>query len=125
MRDHAIVSPQFWKDHQGNKYKTPTIVGRLKFRIPLHAKLRSFVFRRDGFVCKLCGERAVDVPHNYNGRNTVATESGGHLVLDHIVSRRNNGSHHPTNLQTLCEPCNARKSGLIDSKFEKLTEVDR
>lgn len=30
--------------------------------------------------------------------------------------RRNGGSHHPSNLQCLCDPCNARKAGLVDSK---------
>jgi len=99
MRDYAKVSPQFWTDHHGKSWKVPTIKGRLKAgRIPCHAALRAFVFHRDGHKCRQCG----------------ATSK---LVPDHIQSRKNGGSHHPDNLQTLCESCNARKVGLVDAKW--------
>jgi 5-methylcytosine-specific restriction endonuclease McrA len=92
-------SPDTWVDHDGNVLKVPTIKGRLKAgRIPLHAALRRFVFARDGHKCVQCGR-------------------ADKLVPDHIQSRRNGGSHHPSNLQTLCESCNARKVGLIDAKW--------
>ena len=38
------------------------------------------------------------------------------LVADHIVSRKNGGEHHPNNLQAMCQSCNSKKSGLVDSK---------
>lgn len=95
MRDYGKV----WVDQHGEERKVPTIVGRLKFRIPLHAALRDFVFQRDGFRCGDCGE---------NDRDK--------LVMDHVVSRRNGGAHHPSNLRTLCARCNSRKSGLVDAK---------
>ena len=111
-----------WTDHLGVTRPTPTILGRLKFRIPLHAALRAFVHHRDGFACCICGVVAPDVPANYDGRNAAGRGYGPRLLLvaDHIVSRRNGGSHHPSNLQTLCESCNARKSGLVDSKHRSM-----
>jgi 5-methylcytosine-specific restriction endonuclease McrA len=33
------------------------------------------------------------------------------------LSRRNGGSHHPSNLRCLCESCNARKASLVDAKY--------
>jgi 5-methylcytosine-specific restriction endonuclease McrA len=88
--------PATWTDHNGRFWKTPTILGRLKMRVPCHSALRDFVIRRD-CVCKWCGAKE-------------------NLIADHIVSRRNGGSHHPDNLQALCQPCNSRKVSLIDKK---------
>lgn len=106
-----------WTDHRGVTRPTPTIVGRLKFRIPLHAALRAFVMHRDGFRCVECGARGIDVPPNYDGRHAIGAEGAARvLVADHIVSRRNGGTHHPDNLRALCELCNAAKAGLIDAK---------
>lgn len=87
-----------WTDHLGVTRPAPQILGRLKHgKCPGHAALRAFVIHRDGGKCRVCG----------------ATES---LVADHIVSRRNGGSHHPSNLQCLCQICNARKAGAVDAK---------
>ena len=115
MRDYAKVAPTFWTDHKGRRWRTPRIKGRLQFDIQCHAALRAFVFTRDGFRCQKCGISAVP-PFGYDGREPVALARGWCLVADHIVSRRNGGSHHPDNLMTLCDSCNARKSGLIDAK---------
>jgi 5-methylcytosine-specific restriction endonuclease McrA len=84
-----------WTDHHGKTWKVPEIKGRLKpGKCPGHAALRAFVIHRDG-SCKKCG-----------GKDD--------LLADHILSRRNGGSHHPNNLQCLCERCNASKSGTVD-----------
>ena len=83
-----------WTDENGNKWKVPTIIGRLKMRIPCHRELRSFVIRRDK-QCQFCG-----------------TEND--LIADHIISRRNGGAHHPSNMQALCQSCNSRKANIID-----------
>lgn len=86
-----------WVDGRGVVRPVPRIKGRLKCgRVPLHRDLRSFVLERDG-ACRWCG----------------ATED---LVADHVVSRRNGGSHHPDNLQALCQRCNARKAALVDAR---------
>lgn len=90
---------EYWIDSNGKKWKTPQIKGRLKSRIPSHFALREFVIERDGYKCQHCGSM-----------------DRKKLVADHILSRRNGGSHHPSNLQRLCDSCNARKAGLVDSK---------
>jgi hypothetical protein len=97
MRDYGKVAPKFWTDELGQVWQEPMIIGRLKMRIPCHRALREFVIRRDK-VCQWCG---TDVD----------------LIADHIVSRRNGGRHHPSNMQALCQPCNSRKSVLVDAKM--------
>lgn len=93
-----------WTDHLGKTWTVPQVRGRLKFnRSARNRALREFVFHRDGYRCKHCG--STDLIR---------------LVPDHIVSRRNGGSHHPDNLQTLCDPCNARKANLVDAKVGRL-----
>lgn len=100
MRDYAKVLPSFWTDFDGVTRAVPQIKGRLKCsKVPGHFALREFVLRRDGYTCINCGET-----------------NRSQLVADHIVSRRNGGSHHPENLQCLCHSCNSRKAGLIDAK---------
>jgi 5-methylcytosine-specific restriction endonuclease McrA len=100
MREYAKVRARFWTDPQGRPRAVPTILGRLKpGRIPLHRDLRAFVLARDGNRCRRCG-------------------SIENLVADHILSRRNGGSHHPENLQALCDRCNAAKVGRFDSRGE-------
>jgi len=89
------LAPERWTDHLGRSWIVPTIRGRLKMKIPAHKALREFVIHRDGGRCRRCG----------------ATEL---LVADHIRSRRNGGSHHPDNLQCLCDSCNARKANRED-----------
>lgn len=113
------MSPEFWTDQLGVSRRVPTCRWRLKFYMAGHAALRAFVFARDGFVCLDCGDPAVNVPAQYTGRETVATARGSCLVMDHVVSRRNGGSHGPENLRTLCDSCNARKAGLVDAKSAK------
>jgi 5-methylcytosine-specific restriction endonuclease McrA len=83
----------------------------LKFgRVGLHAALRVYVYVRDNFQCKRCGCRCSSPPAEYDGRLALVTDDNVLLVIDHIVSIRGGGSHHPANLQTLCDPCNARKA---------------
>lgn len=101
MRDSINEMPRFWVDHNGVYWKVPTIIGRLKSRIPCHRALREYVIHRDGYKCMICS----------------STEN---LVADHILSRRNGGEHHPDNMQCLCQSCNCRKAGLVDAKFKKL-----
>lgn len=86
----------FWVDHAGKSWRVPVIKDRLRVhQIAGHAALKAHVLCRDGGRCRQCG-------------------SSEELVLDHVVSRRNGGSHHPDNLQTLCKPCNDAKSNYQD-----------
>ena len=95
MQHYGAGSPRLWTDDCGRLWIEPQIKGRLKSRIPAHRALREYVIRRDGGKCQACG----------------STER---LVADHIVSRRNGGRHHPSNMQCLCDSCNARKAVLTD-----------
>ncbi len=87
---------QTWTDHAGKRWKVPQIKDRLRVhQIAGHAALKAHVVCRDGGKCKRCG-------------------SCDDLVVDHVVSRRNGGTHHPDNLQALCKPCNDSKSNYED-----------
>ena len=56
------------------------------------------VFARDGRQCRYCG----------NDEN---------LQVDHIISRKNGGTHDMDNLQVLCRDCNLRKSSKDEGVF--------
>lgn len=105
---------EYWTDHNGKEWKVPTIIGRLKFRIPCHAALRAFVFERDGYACVQCGAKASNIPAVVPGREALMVPDRWCLVMDHTLSRRNGGAHHPSNLRTFCDTCNAAKVGLVD-----------
>lgn len=62
-------------------------------RVGLWPQTRAFVIERDGGRCRRCG----------------ATER---LQVDHIVAVVHGGSDDPSNLQTLCGPCNRAKGPL-------------
>lgn len=57
-------------------------------------RTRTRIMERDGFKCRRCG----------------AGPSDARLVVDHIIPVAKGGTAHETNLQTLCQPCNAGKS---------------
>jgi 5-methylcytosine-specific restriction endonuclease McrA len=85
-----------WTDHAGKNWRVPMIKDRLRcHQIAGHAALKAHVICRDGGRCLQCG-------------------ASDDLVLDHIISRRNGGTHHPDNLQALCKPCNDAKSNYQD-----------
>lgn len=89
-----------WIDHKNVTWKVPQIRGRLKCgKCPSHAALREFIIYRAGGICQICNKYQA-------------------TVADHIISRRNGGSHHPDNLQAACQSCNSRKAGLIDTKYK-------
>lgn len=57
---------------------------------PIPNSLRTQVFARDGFKCKVCG-------------------STQDLCIDHIIPERRGGATTLKNLQVLCRSCNSRK----------------
>lgn len=96
------MSAEYWTDFDGKRWKVPQTTGRLKpGKCPGHRALREFVIRRDGGRCAICARTHPDDPFG--------------LVADHIVSRRNGGSHHPQNLRALCNSCNSAKAGSQDA----------
>lgn len=59
-------------------------------------KLRTLVYRRDGYACVRCG--ADDVQR---------------LTIDHRIPVALGGSNDPSNLRTLCRPCNTAKGASL------------
>ncbi len=51
------------------------------------------VFLRDRFTCQYCGKKSQE------------------LTLDHVIPRRQNGSHSWNNVVAACAKCNLRKAG--------------
>lgn len=62
--------------------------------LAISKRLRHEIFRRDNFTCQGCGAKAPDVK----------------LQPDHVIPTTLGGTDDPSNLQTLCEDCNAGKS---------------
>lgn len=105
-----------WVDHLGREWPLVRSARRLKFAYPTHAALRAFVLHRDGFCCVRCGASAAVIPEQYDGRQALHTntKTGAGtvdvLVVDHALTLAAGGKSHPSNLQTLCETCNRRKT---------------
>lgn len=71
--------------------------------------VRRRVFRRDSYRCKECSLQGRERRHE-SGAFTFPTDIPGvYLSIDHIVAKSLGGSHHESNLRTLCTPCNTRK----------------
>lgn len=111
MREYGDV----WTDHEGRSWPVIKSARKLKFKYPLHAAVRKYVFHRDGFRCRRCDAFAVGVPQNYDGRRALLTNTktgaGTHdvLIVDHVLTLAAGGTNHPDNMQALCETCNRRK----------------
>ncbi len=105
-----------WTDINGRKRWAPQIKGSLQFKVPAHAALRAFVFHRDDYRCQSCGCRPSEIPEDFTGRYAITWVSGDDVLslsVDHILPRKQGGSHHPDNLQTLCLSCNMSKSARV------------
>lgn len=66
---------------------------------------RHEVFRRDNYTCQYCGRRNVD------------------FTLDHVIPRKDGGSHSWENVVTACINCNHRKGSrsVREASMELLT----
>src|SRR5262245_24868743 len=97
-----------WQDAQGKSWRVPLTKRRLSNQMPAHRALRRFVFERDGYSCRQCGDSAISSEVLDNGHLACRTQES-YLEVDHIYPLSKGGSHHPNNLQTLCATCNNRK----------------
>ena len=64
------------------------------------------VFLRDRFTCQYCGKKAQD------------------LTLDHVVPRRQHGSHTWENVVAACNRCNLRKAGRTPEEANMLLKKE-
>ncbi len=106
------MKPDTWTDDRGVSHYLVTSRQSLNFKLPLHAALRAYVFRRDGYKCQRCRAVVSPIPSDYTGRYTLNVRRDNtldYLVLDHVKPREFGGSSHPDNLQTLCARCNVVK----------------
>jgi hypothetical protein len=69
--------------------------------VAVGAKLRYEVLRRDKYTCRFCGSSAPDV----------------HLEIDHVIPRAQGGRDIASNLQVLCDECNAGKSMTMPERW--------
>lgn len=114
---------EYYTDHLGVFRRTPRTIGPIGMSSPQGRALRAFVFTRDGFTCQECGIRPDVLPTSYDGVDAVTVRKVRRdksavacLVIDHVLSRMNGGTHHPSNLRTLCDPCNSAKAGREDAR---------
>ena len=77
-------------------------MGKTK-RIPLPQAVRDYVFQRDQYRCQSCG----------------CFPAEDCLQVDHILPLAQGGSNDLSNLQTLCQTCNLRKSSRLDPRFQR------
>lgn len=89
-----------WQRQREERWKgqarllSPAPVVRSEAPRAISRRLRTWVYERDEFRCRRCGNTADD---------------GIRLVVDHINPVHLGGGNKPENLQTLCESCNASK----------------
>lgn len=85
-------NPETWEDELGIVREVPTGSSKGWSKTAWWRRIRRHVIRRDGGECKTCG----------------AVEAN---IIDHILPRRDGGSHHPDNLRLLCARCHGEMTG--------------
>ncbi|MGQ9570406.1 MAG: HNH endonuclease [Thermodesulfovibrionales bacterium] len=106
-----------WTDKNGIVRKVPSrSFKRLRpSKIKTHEALRDFIFERDSYKCRWCEAEATIKKYPFCAFSKKWRRVTS-LVIDHIVSIRNGSTHHPLNLQTLCDLCNSEKAGKEDAQ---------
>ncbi len=101
----AKDAPPTWEDASGHIWPVPRMLGRL-VRGETNDALKGYVLARDNETCAWCG-------------------TTDHIIVDHIISWRAGGSHHPMNLRALCYPCNMFKGATVDTPRAKAYRVQQ
>ncbi|MBD1837353.1 HNH endonuclease [Coleofasciculus sp. FACHB-501] len=76
-------------------------------RIRIPPEVRKYVFQRDRCQCQSCGKTALEA----------------NLTIDHIIPLSRGGSNDISNLQTLCLPCNQRKTNHLAPRFRRYFDL--
>jgi hypothetical protein len=80
--------------------------------------IRLRMFAAKGTECVCCGRQGSFFALEYRTLATphlnLYTEDGVLMTMDHIRPRSKGGAHNLTNLQPMCEPCNAAKADTFD-----------
>lgn len=83
------VTPEIQPTHRSGR----PVVFRISWGV------RKYIIKRDGFICKYCGEKLNLKTH----------------TIDHILPVAHGGTEHPDNLVMCCAGCNRRAK---DNKFD-------
>lgn len=86
-----LFASLFGYGKQYRKYVKPFVPNNTTERTPIQPWVRTALLANAGFKCQLCG-------------------SGQNLQIDHVVPHSWGGSDDISNLQVLCQRCNASKS---------------
>jgi hypothetical protein len=82
--------------------------------VKFHQSLRLRMFAKKGTVCVGCGRSGTHFVLEYRTLETphlnLYSEDGVLMTKDHIRPRSKGGANNLTNLQPMCEPCNAMKA---------------
>lgn len=92
---------------------------------PRERDRRILVFERDGWVCRGCGRKLVDMRYVDSDDRRRARARGLVPTLDHIIPKSRGGSSAIGNLQTMCGPCNNLKGALVPHLSEQDAEIIR
>lgn len=76
-------------------------------RIHIPPEVRKYVFERDRYHCKGCGQTNLET----------------NLTIDHIIPLARSGQNDISNLQTLCRTCNQQKKHHLDPRFRRNFEL--
>lgn len=101
----AKDAPSTWEDASGHIWPVPRRLSRLAPG-DVNDALKRYVLARDNETCSWCG----------------TTDS---IVVDHIISWRAGGSHHPMNLRALCYNCNTFKGATVDAPRVKAYRIQQ
>jgi 5-methylcytosine-specific restriction endonuclease McrA len=77
---------------------------------PVPSAMRKWIFERDGWACKLCGQ-AVALFRSRIWPGSSRYVPVGHV--DHFVPRARGGQNDPENLRLLCETCNESRGAAL------------